>query len=86
MICMKQDMLRTAPASTQMNLNVDRVGALPAFQPPLDEQRSIVSTIEDELRSLRAIIGRANCEIELMNEFRTSLIAEAVTGKLDVST
>ena len=84
MICMKQDMLRTAPISTQMNLNVDRVGALLAFQPPIDEQRSIVAKIEKELNSLREVTERAEQEIDLMNEFRTSLIAEAVTGKIDL--
>lgn len=36
------------------------------------------------LGSLNEAISRAFCEIDLLREYRTRLIADVVTGKLDV--
>lgn len=52
--------------------------------PPLDQQAAIVCFIEEQIASLDGIIDRAQREIELIQEFRTRLIADVVTGKLDV--
>lgn len=52
--------------------------------PPRDEQESIVGWIRDTTNDLDAAIDRARREIELLREYRTRLIADVVTGKLDV--
>lgn len=52
--------------------------------PRRDEQDAIVSRIRQETASLAAAIARAAREVELIQEFRTRLIADVVTGKLDV--
>lgn len=52
--------------------------------PSLDEQKKIVAQLEDDLAGLDATIGTVQREIALINEFRTRLIADAVTGQLDV--
>lgn len=64
---------------TQGNMNV-----IPIQLPPLDEQKAIVKHIETESAKIDAAIGRTEREMELMHEYRTALISEAVTGKIDV--
>ena len=52
--------------------------------PPLIEQNKIVSAIEAETRSIEIPISRLEREISLLREYRTRLISDVVTGKLDV--
>ena len=49
-----------------------------------DEQRRILSTIRSETATLDDATIRTQHEIDLMREYRTRLIADVVTGKLDV--
>ena len=52
--------------------------------PPLDEQGEIMSAITAETTTLTTAIARTEREIALMQEYRTRLTADIVTGKLDV--
>jgi type I restriction enzyme S subunit len=52
--------------------------------PPLDEQKEIMSTMTVETAVLNTAIARTEREIALMQEYRTRLTADLVTGKLDV--
>ena len=52
--------------------------------PSLEEQNALLDSIQVETQPLNNTITRANREIELLNEYRTRLIADVVTGKLDV--
>ena len=52
--------------------------------PPLPEQQSIVRQIDQETARIDAAIARARHQIELVQEYRNRLIADVVTGKLDV--
>ena len=52
--------------------------------PPLDEQREIMSAMTVETAALTTAITRTEREIALMQEYRTRLTADIVTGKLDV--
>ena len=81
---MKPELLREAPVNTQGNLNVDRIGSRGVALPPVPEQESIVLQIEKSTLDLSAAIDRARLEIGLLREYRTRLIADVVTGKLDV--
>ena len=44
----------------------------------------IVQQIEESTLGLNAAIDRSHREISLLREYRTRLIADVVTGKLDV--
>jgi type I restriction enzyme S subunit len=57
---------------------------LPIIQPPTEEQQRIVESIQGESSELDTTISRLECEIELLREYRTRLVADVVTGKLDV--
>ncbi len=52
--------------------------------PPPDEQAAIVAHIDAESAVIHKAIARIEREIELIQEYRTALIAEVVTGKIDV--
>ena len=81
---MKTEFLRLAPVNTQGNLNVDRIGAAIVAFPPLAEQTAIAARLNRAADGIDATIDRARRQIELMEEYRTRLIADVVTGKLDV--
>lgn len=83
-MAMRQELIKEAPVSTQGNLNIERVGSLFVPLPSLNEQVLIVSSIEEESTRIDSTITRAEREIELMQEYRTRLIADVVTGKVDV--
>jgi type I restriction enzyme S subunit len=52
--------------------------------PPSAEQASIVSFAEEATKELSRAISDVQKEIALLREYRTRLIADVVTGKLDV--
>jgi len=52
--------------------------------PPLPEQAAIVEYIDAKCAKIDSAITSDRKVIELLKEFRTRLIADVVTGKLDV--
>ena len=52
--------------------------------PPLSEQAAIVAYLDKATADIDAAIDRARREIELLGEYHTRLIADVVTGKVDV--
>lgn len=69
---------------TQPNLNTGIVRNIVCPLPPKREQESILVFLESELFGIRNAISRVEREIELLREYRTRLVADVVTGKLDV--
>ncbi|MCF7961588.1 MAG: restriction endonuclease subunit S [Pirellula sp.] len=51
---------------------------------PMPEQKEIAAYIETATKALETSIARTDREIALMQEYRTRLTADIVTGKLDV--
>jgi len=70
--------------SGQPNLNTDLVKDIKVGLPPFAEQTAIVAYIETECSRLDTIIDRFKKQIELFKDYRTTLISEVVTGKIDV--
>ena len=52
--------------------------------PPLDEQCSIVKYMDKAIAKIDVAVACARRQMELVQEYRTRLIADVVTGKLDV--
>ena len=52
--------------------------------PTVEEQDSIVGFLDDRLAGLDRVCIHTLREVEYLNEYRNLLIAEVVTGKLDV--
>jgi len=53
--------------------------------PPIEEQKEIIKKISTMTKEVEEAKSKAQAEIDLINEFRTSLIAEAVTGKIEIN-
>ena len=69
---------------TKDGLSLDDVKNYPILLPPRGEQDQVVRWLERKLSSLVKIGDRAKHQIDLLHEYRTRLIADVVTGKLDV--
>ena len=67
-----------------MRLYNDRLGAIHVALPPVEEQAAILAGLEDELSGVNTAISRLHREIDLLREYRTRLVADVVTGQLDV--
>jgi len=52
--------------------------------PTLAEQRQLVTMVGTQTHSVKTAIFRAQREINLLSEYRARLVADVVTGKLDV--
>ena len=52
--------------------------------PPLSEQTQIANFLDCKTEQIDALIAAEQRKIELLKEYRQSLISEAVTGKIDV--
>ena len=69
---------------TQPNLAMRVMERLVVVLPPLDEQQKVLAHLDRATKKPSKAIGRAQREIVLLREYRTRLIADVVTGKLDV--
>lgn len=70
--------------AAQPKLTGDRLMSIPISMPPLDEQRSIMEQLSTEFAEIDTARERLSAEIELLQEFRTRLVADVVTGQVDV--
>jgi type I restriction enzyme S subunit len=70
--------------ATMESLNTGILKGVPILLPPQDEQREILRRTPDEAKIMQRALDDANREIALLNEYRVRLIADVVTGKLDV--
>lgn len=62
-----------------------RLGRMHVAMPPSNyEQASIIEHINSDTQAIDKAISHARREIELLREYRTRLISDVVTGKLDV--
>ena len=53
--------------------------------PPLDEQRAIVSYIEDKCQKIDTLTMELQAEIDYLKEYKQRLIADVVTGQVNVA-
>ena len=74
----------TGIQSSRLRLYPEQFLRIPLVCPPSDEQQAIVHYLETATAGLCRAIATAQREIDLLNEYRTCLIADVVTGKLDV--
>ena len=54
--------------------------------PPNTEQEQIIKYLDKETRKINDMISLENKKIELLKEYKQTLISEVVTGKIDVRT
>lgn len=67
---------------TRFGLGVDSIKNVVITLPPVPEQIAIATHIHRETGRIDAIIEKTQKQIELLKEYKTTLISEAVTGKI----
>ena len=70
--------------STFTELSRVRLADFALNVPPLPEQEAITEYLDKATTDIDIAINRVRRQIELLSEYRTRLIADVVTGKLDV--
>ena len=70
--------------ASREGLTLHSIRNFKVFVPPLPEQTAIVEHLDKTTAGIDAAITRARRQIELLREYRTRIIADVVTGKLDV--
>ena len=69
---------------TQFNINSQLVGNKKIPIPNITEQTQIVEYLDEQTQKIDSTIEKETQRIELLKEYRQSLISEVVTGKVDV--
>ena len=67
-------------------LNLVMIGGIPIPIPLFNEQVLIANFLDNKNFEFDTFIQKSQQEIELLKEYKTALISEVVTGKVDVST
>ena len=81
--CYEQAQLFTRGATNQ-DLGLGRMKGIWFALPPLTEQHALLGELADSTKYLETAIEKAQQEIALLREYRTRMIADVVTGRLDV--
>ena len=70
---------------TQLNLNTDTVGDIKIPLPPIKEQEPIVEVLKDKMEKNQLLVNKIQRSINLLKEYRSSLITHAVSGQIDAN-
>lgn len=70
---------------SRLRLYPNKFYTFPVLVPPLPEQEQIVAYIKEKVDSIDAQIASVEKQIANLNEFKQSLISDAVTGKIKVA-
>jgi type I restriction enzyme S subunit len=74
----------TVAFSAQPGIYLGTLSNFAVLLPPVEEQDRIVAKLAEALRGLDSSIRMTRKEIDYLREYRTRLIADVVTGKVDV--
>ena len=80
------DLQSYATGSTAQGIKASKLSLLKLILPPIMEQNQIVNFLDSKTQHIDELITVEHQKIELLKEYRQSLISEAVTGKIDVRT
>lgn len=73
------------PSISQANLSASEYLALHVPVPPVPEQETIVTAMQNPLSRLEETGRRVTDQVKKLREYRQALITAAVTGKLDIN-
>ena len=79
-----QQLRESSKTSTVTNLHLDKIRELFVVKPLLPAQTQIINFLDHKTEQIDELISTEQRKIELLKEYRQSLISEAVTGKIDV--
>lgn len=85
-IANKQNIVSLGTGGGQPNVSQDVIRTLKLPCPAIKEQEQITDFLDRKIAQIDDQLTRAQKAIELLKEYRTALISEVVTGKIDVRT
>lgn len=80
----KEDFKSKITATNQPNISPLDIGEIKLILPSVEEQKQIVSKLNEETKKISEVISKIKENINLLEEYKTSLIHNVVTGKIDV--
>lgn len=80
----KEDFKSKITATNQPNISPLDIGEIKLILPSVEEQKQIVSKLDEETKKISEVISKIKENINLLEEYKTSLIHNVVTGKIDV--
>ena len=81
---LKDELQSLANGTTFTEISTNALGNVLLPIPPLAEQTAIAAYLDKQTAAIDAAMARAQREIDLLSEYRTRLIADVVTGQVDV--
>jgi type I restriction enzyme S subunit len=69
-------------AAAQPGISVDYIKNINTYFPDIDDQKSIASQLDAQCAKIDACLAAITRETALLQEYRTRLIADVVTGKI----
>ncbi len=66
------------------NINYQMLGRKFIPIPPIEEQKAIVAYIDDKCSKINSLMSELESEIEFLKEYKQKLIADCVTGQINV--
>lgn len=81
----KPALLVSAIGGGQPNISQDTIRKQKIAVPPIEDQKSIADYLDKKCASIDSSISKAQHQVELLQEYKQSLITEVVTGKRKVS-
>lgn len=82
--CFKTDITLSSNATTIDVIYTDTIKNIVLPVPPLSEQQNISTYLDKKCASIDASISKAQHQVDLLQEYKQSLITEVVTGKRKV--
>ncbi len=80
----KENIINLAIGGGQPNISQNILKEIRVNCPSISEQLSIVKYLDLKTKEIDLVKSKAYQEIELLKEYKTALISEVVTGKMDV--
>lgn len=74
----------SANGITRFGLGLNSISSAYIILPPLPEQHAIADFLDHEVAKIDTLIGKIEKQIELLHEYKQSLITHAVTGRIDI--
>ncbi|MDO5037911.1 MAG: restriction endonuclease subunit S [Tissierellia bacterium] len=81
----KEDLLNKSEGARQPNISQDKIKNQIIFTPPLKEQEEIVSYLDQKTATIDHIISIKRQQLQVLEDYKKSLIYEYVTGKKEVA-
>lgn len=78
------DVISQSVGVSYPGIQTEKLMGIKILLPPTNEQNQIVEYLDEQTQKIDSTIEKETQRIELLKEYRQSLISEVVTGKIDV--